>query len=126
MCIRDSSYIIKLGKGLAEMPAAMLVDENKVKGCQSQVWLFPDMEAPLSSLRFYASSDAVIARGLIALLLQVYNGSTAEEILKDKADFVETLGLQNHLSPSRSNGITAMIKQIKMFAFALKAKHGAF
>ena len=115
--------IIKLGKNLPEMPKEFMVDGNKVKGCQSQVWLYPDMNAGLDSLKFYATSDALIAKGLIALVLEVYNGSSAKEIMTTPPEFINEIGLQNHLSPNRSNGLQAMVKQIKIYAYALTMKN---
>ena len=117
------SEIIKLGKDLPEMPSEFMVEGNKVKGCQSQVWLYPDMKAGLESLRFYATSDALIAKGLIALVLKVYNGSSAKEIMTTPPDFITEIGLQSHLSPNRSNGLQAMVKQIKIYAYALTMKN---
>ncbi len=115
--------IIKLGKELPEMPEEFMVDGNKVKGCQSQVWLYPDMNAGLDSLNFYATSDALIAKGLIALVLKVYNGSSSQEIMTTPPEFINEIGLQNHLSPNRSNGLQAMVKQIKIYAYALAMKN---
>jgi len=114
--------IIKLGKALPDMPEQFMKDENKVSGCQSQVWLYPDMQGGLDSLKFYATSDALIAKGLIALVLQVYNGSSAQEIMTTPPNFISEIGLQSHLSPNRSNGLQAMVKQIKLYAYALTMK----
>lgn len=115
--------IIKLGKDLPEMPSEFMVAGNKVQGCQSQVWLYPDMKAGIDSLKFYATSDALIAKGLIALVLKVYNGSSAQEIMTTPPEFINEIGLQNHLSPNRSNGLQAMVKQIKIYAYALTMKN---
>jgi len=115
--------IIKLGKDLPDMPNEYMVDGNKVQGCQSQVWLYPDMKAGVESLKFYATSDALIAKGLIALVLKVYNGSSAQEIMTTPPEFINEIGLQNHLSPNRSNGLQAMVKQIKIYAYALTMKN---
>ena len=114
--------IINLGKGLKAMPEELIVDAHKVKGCQSQVWLFPEMSSPVDNLIFYADSDALIAKGLVALVLKVCNGSTADEIVGLTTQFIEDIGLKEHLSPNRSNGILAMFKQIKLYAFAIKMK----
>ena len=104
------------------MPEQFVVDANKVKGCQSQVWLYPDMQSGLDQLSFFATSDALIAKGLIALVLQVYNGSSAQEIMVTPPDFISKIGLQQHLSPNRANGLQAMVKQIKLYAYAMTMK----
>ena len=114
--------IISLGKQLDDMPQELMVEANKVKGCQSQVWLYPDMKMSLESLFFYATSDALIAKGLIALVLKVYNNSSAKEIMVTPPDFIHQIGLQQHLSPNRANGLQAMVKQIKLYAYAMTVK----
>ncbi len=116
--------IIKLGKEMPSMPEEFRVDGNKVSGCQSQVWLYPDMSSSLDKVLFYADSDALIAKGLIALVLQVYNSSSAQEIMTTAPNFIQDMGLDSHLSPNRANGLQAMIKQIKLYAYALSVKAG--
>lgn len=110
--------IIDIGKELSEMPEADKVDKNKVKGCQSQVWLTAKLDG--NKVVFEADSDAVIVRGLVSLLLRVYSNSTPDEIIETPPDFVEKLGFKNNLSPSRTNGLFSMIKQIKYYATAFK------
>jgi cysteine desulfuration protein SufE len=112
--------IIQKGKDLAVLPEEFRTDSNKVKGCQSQVWLFASLEG--ERIQFYADSDASIVKGIIALLLQVYNNQKPEDILKTPHTFLEELGLRQHLSMNRSNGLTAMLKQIQFYALAFKAK----
>ncbi len=118
----ESRYklIIKKGKDLGAIDPKYQTEENKVKGCQSQVWLFAELEG--ENLKFHADSDAAIVKGIVALLLEVYNGSTVDEVMSTKADFLDDIGLRQHLSMNRSNGLTAMLKQIQIYAMAYKAK----
>lgn len=109
--------IIEKGKALPSLPDELKTEEAKVKGCQSQVWLHAHLD-PNNRVIFRADSDALIVRGLLALLLSVYSESTPEEILKTPPHFFQHLGFQNHLSPSRANGLQAMVKQIQYFAMA--------
>ena len=99
---------------------ALKTEENKVRGCQSQVWLFGDLRD--GQVWFQADSDAAIVRGLAALILRVYSGRTPDEILATEPEFVEQIGMSEHLSMTRSNGLRAMVKQIKIYALAYKAK----
>lgn len=117
----ESRYqlIIKKGKELAALPEAEKTEDLKVKGCQSQVWLKADFTD--GKIRFRADSDALIVKGLIAILLSVYSDETPETILAVPPDFIRELGLDTHLSPSRANGLFAMIKQIKYYAMAYQA-----
>lgn len=108
--------IIQLGKRLPELPEALRTETYKVKGCQSQVWLAPQLQD--GAVSFQADSDAAIVRGLVALLLEVYNGHPPAEILAADETFLDRIGLIEHLSQTRSNGLSAMIKQIKYYAFA--------
>ena len=101
-------HIIDLGKTLPEFPEEWMTDEFKVRGCQSQVWLVPEHKDGL--LTFHAASDAAIVSGLIAILLKLYSNRTPEEILATPPSFIEGIGLDEHLSPSRSNGLHAMIE----------------
>ncbi len=103
-------YLIDLGKKLPEFPVELQVDENLMPGCQSQVWLISHMEG--DKLRFKATSDAMIVSGLIALILKVYDNRTPEEILATDPVFLDELGLQKHLSPSRSNGLHSLVKHV--------------
>lgn len=112
--------IIQLGKSLPDLPDEYKIEDLKVKGCQSQVWI----KASLSDEQkvvFQADSDAMIVRGLVALLMRVYSDATPAEILSTNPDFVSELGLQSHLSPSRANGLVAMVRQIKYYAAAFQA-----
>ena len=107
-------YLIDLGRKLAPFPEAAKTDEYKVTGCQSQVWLLPSGNA--QQLDFQAISDSSIVSGLIALLLRVYSGRSAQEILATEPHFIESIGLAKHLSPTRSNGLASMLATIKHYA----------
>jgi cysteine desulfuration protein SufE len=107
-------YLIDLGRKLPPFPDALKTDAYKVTGCQSQVWLVPSGGA--NRLEFQAISDSAIVSGLIALLLRVYSGRSASEILATEPTFVEAIGLAKHLSPTRSNGLAAMLAAIKQHA----------
>jgi cysteine desulfuration protein SufE len=109
--------IIEMGRQLTEMPENLKTEENKVKGCQSQVWLFAQL-TPQGEMILQGDSDAMIVKGLVALLLRVYSGANPNEILKTPPEFLKTLGFEGHLSPSRSNGLHAMLKQIRFYATA--------
>ena len=113
-------YIADLGRGLPPFPENERLDENKVKGCQSQVWLFGHLES--GHVIFDADSDALIVRGLIALALRVYSGRTPEEILATPPEFVNRIGMSEHLSANRANGLQAVIKQIKRYALVFGAR----
>ncbi len=112
--------IISMGKDLAPMSDDHKVDVNKVKGCQSQVWIHAFLEG--DKVIFLADSDASIVKGIIALLLSIYSDSTPEEILATKPDFLSEIGLREHLSMSRANGLSSMVKQISLYALAFQAK----
>ncbi len=107
-------YIIDLGRRLPEFPEAEKTDENKIKGCQSQVWFLAEMKD--DRLHFQAISDAAIVSGLIAVLLRIYSDRKPEDILETPADFVSALNLEQHLSPTRSNGLASMLNAIQAFA----------
>jgi cysteine desulfuration protein SufE len=111
-------YLIDLGRKLPAFPEAWKTDAHKVLGCQSQVWLVPSGDA--NRLEFAATSDSSIVTGLIALLLRVYSGRSAEEILETQPRFIEALGLQRHLSATRANGLAAMLATIKQHAQAVR------
>ena len=104
-------YIIDLGRRLPDLPDSAKTEENRLHGCQSQVWMTVDGDA--DELRFEAVSDSAIVCGLIALLLRVYSGRPAAEILDTEPRFIEAVGLASHLSPTRSNGLFAMLKAIR-------------
>lgn len=107
-------YLVDLGRRLPPLADDELVDENKIKGCQSQVWFVASEQD--GRLQFKAISDAAIVSGLIAVLLRIYSGRRPAEILETPADFVGQLGLDQHLSPTRSNGLAAMLTAIRRFA----------
>ena len=109
-------YLIDLGRKLPPLPEELKTDAHKVSGCQSQVWLLPGGDA--LRLTFQAISDSAIVSGLIALLLRVYSGRSAQEILDTPPRFIEAIGLAQHLSPTRSNGLAAMLARIKDYARA--------
>jgi len=114
-------YLIELGKDLPLIDSKYKTDEFKVKGCQSQVWL----SAELKDGRIYykADSDAVITKGMIALLIRVLSGQKPEEVAEAKLDFINKIGMKEHLSPNRSNGLTAMISYMIKYALTYSAKN---
>lgn len=107
-------YIIDMGRRLPEFPEELRTEENRIRGCQSQVWFVAEQED--DRLYFQAISDAAIVSGLIALLLRLYSGRNPQDILDSPPDFVEALQLQSHLSPTRSNGLSSMLQAIRGFA----------
>ncbi|MDG1528135.1 MAG: SufE family protein [Polaribacter sp.] len=113
-------YIIDLGKSLPLIDASFKLDENLIKGCQSKVWLHSDLQN--DKLIFTADSDAILTKGIVALLLRVFSDQKAGDILAADTNFVDEIGLKEHLSPTRANGLVSMIKQIKIYAIALQAK----
>lgn len=112
--------LIDLGNDLAELDDRYKTEQNLIDGCQSRVWLQCDMKDGL--LVFTADSDALIVKGIIALLIQVISGHTPQEILDADLYFIERIGLREHLSPTRSNGLLAMVKRIKAYALAYTMK----
>jgi cysteine desulfuration protein SufE len=113
-------YIIQLGKELPLIDEKYKTPDNLIKGCQSQVWLHTEMTD--GKLVFTADSDAVITKGLISLMVSVLSNHTPKEINDANLYFIEAIGLTSHLSPTRSNGLVSMLKQMKMYAFAFEAK----
>ena len=109
-------YMIELSKGLDKMDQEMKSDKNIIKGCQSKVWLHADYSD--GKIKFLADSEAIITRGIIAILLMVFNNKTPGEIINSDISFIEKIGLKEHLSPNRANGLYSMIKQIKFYAIA--------
>ncbi len=109
-------YLIELGNELGELDAKEKNDQNLIKGCQSRVWLVADMED--GKINFRGESDAVIVKGLVALLLRVVSARTPKELLENELHFIDDIGLKQHLSPTRSNGLLAMVKQIRLYAVA--------
>lgn len=113
-------YIIELGKSLPIIDDQYKLDENLIKGCQSKVWMFSELEK--DTVKFTADSDAILTKGIVALLLRVYSGQKPIDILSSDTDFLDKIGLKEHLSPTRANGLVSMIKQIKMYAIAQQSK----
>jgi cysteine desulfuration protein SufE len=113
-------YIIELGKSLPIIEAQYKLDENLIKGCQSKVWLFSELENDM--IKFTADSDAILTKGIVALLLRVYSNQKPEAILTAETSFIDEIGLKEHLSPTRANGLVSMVKQIKMYAIAQQVK----
>lgn len=111
--------LIEIGKVLPELPAAKKLEDYKVKGCQSQVWMYAKLSD--GKVIFEADSDALLVRGLVALLLRIYSNATPAEILTTPPDFVKDIGLESKLSPSRANGLLSMIKQMKYYAMAFQS-----
>lgn len=109
--------IIALGKSLPDLPENLRTEDAKVKGCQSQVWLHAKLN-DRGEIEFQGDSDALLVKGLVALLLKVYSGSTPEEILTTPPDFLKAIGFEGNLSPSRANGLFSMLKQIRYYAAA--------
>ena len=114
-------HLIAKGKDLGALDEKYKTEDLKVKGCTSQVWLRAYLNDS-NQLMLEADSDAMIVKGLISLLVSVYSESDLDDILKEELFFVKDIGLQTHLSPSRANGLQAMIKQIKLYAYAYKMK----
>ena len=113
-------YMIELSKGLEKMDEQMKNDKNIIKGCQSKVWLHAELNK--GKIKFLADSEAIITRGIIAILLAIFNNRTPEEIIESDTNFIEKIGLKEHLSPNRANGLYSMIKQIKFYAIAFSKK----
>ena len=112
--------LIDLGGEQEPLPEEYKTDNNLIEGCQSRVWLQADYVD--GKVLFRAESDAMIVKGIVSLLIKVYSGHTPDEILGCEPYFVEAIGLKEHLSPTRSNGLVAMIKQMRLYALAFKAK----
>lgn len=114
-------YIIELGKSLPLIDEKFKTDENIIKGCQSKVWL--QGEENEGNIIFTADSDAILTKGIIAILIRVFSNQKPSAILEANTDFIDEIGLKEHLSPTRANGLVSMIKQIKMYALAFEAKN---
>jgi cysteine desulfuration protein SufE len=114
--------LIDLGNEQEPLDEQYKVEQNLIDGCQSRVWLQADYEDGV--IRFTAESDALIVKGIVALLIRVLSGHTPQEILDADLYFIEKIGLKEHLSPTRSNGLLAMVKQMRMYALAFKTKEG--
>lgn len=115
------ALLIDLGNGMEPIDEHYKVPQNIIEGCQSRVWLHADMADGV--IRFVGESDAILVKGIVALLLEVYSGRTPDEILNTELYFVDKIGLKEHLSPTRSNGLVSMIKQIKLYALAFKSRN---
>ncbi len=113
-------YIIELGKDLPQIDDKYKVKDNIIVGCQSQVWLHAEKVDGV--IKYTADADAIIAKGIISLLIQVLSNETPETIIESKLEFIKEIGLQEHLSPTRSNGLVSMVKKMKIYALALKNK----
>ncbi|SHF81429.1 Cysteine desulfuration protein SufE [Flavobacterium fluvii] len=113
-------YIIDLGKNLPLIQEEFKTDDNLIKGCQSKVWLKGEKND--DKIVFTADSDAILTKGIIAILIRVFSNQTSAEILDADMDFIDEIGLKEHLSPTRANGLVSMIKNIKMYALAFDAK----
>jgi len=115
-------YLIELGNDLQNLDPKEKTDQYLIKGCQSRVWLVAEMQD--GKIIFRGESDAVIVKGLVALLLRVVSGRTPKELLENDLHFIDDLGLKQHLSPTRSNGLLAMVKQIRLYAVAYNRIEG--
>lgn len=114
------NYLIDMGKSLPPLDERYKTESNLISGCQSRVWLHSEMKDGI--IYFYADSDAVITKGIVCLLIRVFSEHTPDEIIHAETEFLDIIGLKDHLSPTRSNGLLSMIKQIKLYALAYKAK----
>lgn len=113
-------YLIELGKSLKALPEEAKTDDKIIKGCQSSVWL--DAELDGDKINFFADSNAILPKGIAALLVRMYNGQTPKEILDSDTEFINEIGLSEFLSPTRANGLLAMVKQFKFYAIAFQSK----
>ena len=113
-------YMIELGKSLPIIDPEYKTEDNIIKGCQSKVWLHADLEE--NKLVFTADSDAIITKGIIAILIRVFSHQHPDAILDADTSFIDKIGLKEHLSPTRANGLLSMIKQLKMYAIAFKTQ----
>ena len=114
------AYLIELGNDLEPYDDTYRVDQNILDGCQSKVWLHAWMED--GKVFYMGDSDAIIVKGIVALMIRALSGQTPQDIIESDLSFVDEIGLKEHLSPTRSNGLVAMIKQMRLFALAFKAK----
>jgi cysteine desulfuration protein SufE len=113
-------YLIELGKSLPIIDESKKVEDNIIKGCQSKVWLSAELDG--DKVIYTADSDAIITKGIISLLVRVLSNHTPDEIMTAEMDFIDEIGLKEHLSPTRANGLLAMIKQMKFYALAFQSK----
>ena len=113
-------YIIDLGKSLPLIDEQYKTEDNIIKGCQSKVWVHAEEKE--GKIIFTADSDAILTKGIIGILIRTYSNQKASDILDTNTDFIDEIGLKEHLSPTRANGLVSMIKQLKMYALAFEAK----
>ena len=113
-------YMIDLGKSLPLIDGHYKIDENIIKGCQSKVWVHAEMNN--DTVVFTADSDAIITKGIIAILIRVFSNQHPKDIIEANTDFIDKIGLKDHLSPTRANGLVSMIKQLKMYAIAYQTQ----
>ena len=114
-------YIIDLGKGLPLIDEQYKTEDNIITGCQSKVWVHGEQKG--DKIVFTSDSDAILTKGIIAILIRTFSNQKAEDILEANTDFIDEIGLKEHLSPTRANGLVSMIKKIKMYALAFEAKN---
>jgi len=114
-------YIIDLGKALPLIDEQYKTEDNTIKGCQSKVWVHAEQNE--DKIVFTADSDAILTKGIIAILIRAFSNQKAADILEANTDFIDEIGLKEHLSPTRANGLVSMVKQIKMYALALSVKN---
>jgi len=113
-------YMIELGKTLPLIDDAYKTEDNIIKGCQSKVWVHAELDA--DKLQFTADSDAIITKGIIAILIRVFSNQKPTDIIEANTEFIDEIGLKEHLSPTRANGLVSMIKQIKLYAIAYQTQ----
>ena len=114
-------YIIDLGKSLPLIDEQFKTEDNIIKGCQSKVWVHAEQQG--EKVVFTADSDAILTKGIIAILIRAFSNQKAADILETNTDFIDKIGLKEHLSPTRANGLVSMVKKIKMYALAFNAKN---
>jgi cysteine desulfuration protein SufE len=114
-------YIIELGKSLPLIDEQYKTDDNIIKGCQSKVWVHAEEKE--GNIVFTADSDAILTKGIIGILIRTFSNQSPKAILEANTDFIDEIGLKEHLSPTRANGLVSMIKQIKMYALAFQARN---
>ncbi|MFZ4679635.1 MAG: SufE family protein [Flavobacterium sp.] len=119
--IQRYEYIIDLGKSLPLIDEQFKTEDNIIKGCQSKVWVHADQNG--EKVVFTADSDAILTKGIIAILIRAFSNQKAADILEANTDFIDKIGLKEHLSPTRANGLVSMVKKIKMYALAFNAKN---
>lgn len=113
-------YMIDLGKTLPKIDESLKTDDKLIKGCQSKVWLNAELEN--DKVKFTADSDAIITKGIVAILIRAFSNQTPEAILQADTQFIDQIGLKEHLSPTRANGLVSMLKQLKLYAAAYQAQ----